>query len=213
MLHEFKAVSLVDAEITEEGEITGYGSIFGERDDYGDVVLAGAFKKTLREKRGAPIPMLREHNPREVIGVWTEYVEDDRGLKLKGKIETGVVAGSEARTLVLARALSGLSIGYNTVRADDDEAGRQLKELKLWEVSLVTFPALVSAHIDAVKAAHLSDREIEERLTRGADLSRTVARALMRGGVSAIKSKPGAGDDAVHRMGNSILSDLKAIRS
>ena len=205
---ERKAVSLTDVEITDEGVITGYGSLFGVRDDYGDVVVAGAFKKSLKARKGKPVPMLREHSPSRVIGGWTEFAEDEKGLKLTGRLALDTVDGAETHRLIKAGFLDGLSIGFNTIRADDDDAGRVLKEVNLWEVSVVTFPALTPARIDAVKAASLSKEDLEERLTRGAELSRSVARALMSGGFSAL-SKRSAGDDAATTMAQAVIQSLQ----
>lgn len=208
MLLERKSVSLTDVEVTAEGVITGYGSLFGVRDDYGDEVAPGAFAKSLKARKGKPVPMLREHSPSRVIGGWTEFAEDEKGLKLTGRLALDTVDGAETHALIKAGFLDGLSIGFNTIRSTDDDAGRVLKELNLWEVSVVTFPALTPARIDAVKAQSLSREEIEDRLTRGADLSRSVARALLAGGFSAL-SKRSAGDDAATTMAQAVIQSLQ----
>ncbi|QBX37228.1 HK97 family phage prohead protease [Brevundimonas sp. S30B] len=208
---EHKAIGLADATITDEGIITGYASLFGQRDDGGDTVVRGAFTKTLAIRAGRPMPMLREHEPRDVIGVWTDYTEDDRGLRVKGQLALDVQDGREAHGLIKMGALDGLSIGYKTLRFERDGEGRRLTEVRLFETSIVTFPMLGTARIDSVKAAEMTANEIEERLTRGAGLSRTVARALMRSGLPAIQAKRDAGDGAVNRMAHAVLSDLKAI--
>lgn len=208
MILESKAVALTDVDVTEDGVITGYGSLFGIRDDYGDEVAPGAFLKSLKARNGKPIPMLREHSPGQVIGGWTSFSEDEKGLKLTGRIALDTVLGAETHSLIKAGFLDGLSIGFNTIKSTDDAAGRVLKEVGLWEVSVVTFPALTPARIDAVKAASLSKQELLERLTRGADLSRSVALALLKGGFTAIQAKSSAGDEANNRMAQAVLNAL-----
>lgn len=210
---ERKAVSLTDVEITDEGVITGYGSLFGIRDEEGDEVAPGAFLKSLKARNGKPIPMLREHSPSRVIGGWTDFVEDEKGLKLTGRIALDVAEGAETHALIKKRFLDGLSIGFKTIKATGDANGRVLKEVDLWEVSVVTFPCLTSARVDAAKAASLSKQELEDRLTRGAELSRSVARALMQGGLSAIQAKSSAGEETLHRMAQAVLTDLKNLNA
>jgi hypothetical protein len=76
--------------------------------------------------------------------------EDARGLYVKGRLLEGVGRGREAAALIAAGAIDGLSIGYRTLRAAKNDKGRRLlRELELWEVSLVTFPMLPSARVAA----------------------------------------------------------------
>ncbi len=76
--------------------------------------------------------------------------EDGRGLRVKGRILTEIEKGRDAAALVAAGAIDGLSIGYRTVTAEKDAKGqRLLREVELWEVSLVTFPMLPEARVSA----------------------------------------------------------------
>lgn len=174
---------------TEEGTIEGYGSVFGDLDSYADIVSKGAFKRTLRESKSAGrMPaMLWQHNQDQPIGVWTDMYEDERGLVVKGQL-ADTQLGREAHTLMKMGALSGLSIGYRTVKYKmDNESGvRTLQDVDLFEVSPVTFPALDSARVSAVKSAEdiKTEREFEEFL-RDAGFSRTVAKAIVAGGYKA----------------------------
>ena len=128
--------------------IAGYASLFGACDQGGDIVAKGAYRGSLAAGRG--VKMLWQHDPSCPIGVWDEVREDDRGLWVKGEILTDVAKGKEAAALIKAGAIDGLSIGYRTLRATKDDKGRRhLKELELWEVSLVTFPMLPSARVGA----------------------------------------------------------------
>jgi HK97 family phage prohead protease len=133
-------------------EVAGYASLFGRTDQGGDVVEAGAYAASLKRLagRGGRVKMLWQHDPGQPIGVWDEVREDATGLWVKGRILADVARGREAAALVQAGAIDGLSIGYRTLRADRDGQGRRvLREVELWEVSLVTFPMLAEARVAA----------------------------------------------------------------
>jgi HK97 family phage prohead protease len=94
--------------------------------------------------------MLWQHDPMQPIGVWDEVREDAKGLWVKGRLLTDVAKGREAASLIAAKAIDGLSIGYRTVKSTKGASGgRLLAELELWEVSLVTFPMLPEARVGA----------------------------------------------------------------
>lgn len=135
--------------LTEEGEFEGYASTFGNVDLAGEVIEEGAFKKTLQEH--SKFPLLWYHDPKEVIGE-VHAVEDKRGLFVKGKIITSLEKGREIYELLKRGILSGLSIGYSVIKDEWQNGVRKIKELKLWEVSLVVFPANPQARVSAVKA-------------------------------------------------------------
>lgn len=178
----------------ESGEIEGYGSVFDTVDNGGDIVAPGAFSASLRA--GRKVKMLLQHDPSDVIGVWDELEEDGKGLRVKGRILTSVRKGAETHELVKAGAIDGLSIGYRTIKSMDRNSKRVILQADLWEVSLVTFPMNEMARIDAVKAAAMSEREMERTLTQDAGLSRSVVRRLMAGGYDAVKAMQDAGDGA-----------------
>ena len=132
--------------------IEGYASLFDRPDQGGDVVQRGAYARCLGEliRSGRTVKMLWQHDPREPIGVWDDVSEDDVGLYVRGRLLTDVTRAREAAALIEAGAIDGLSIGYKTRRAARDGSGRRcLSELELWEVSLVTFPMLADARVDA----------------------------------------------------------------
>ncbi|QHQ34551.1 HK97 family phage prohead protease [Algicella marina] len=144
----------------KEGVIEGYASLFGATDQGGDTVMPGAYKASLAattRPRGA-VKMLWQHDPLKPIGVWDDIHEDGRGLYVKGRILKDVQAGREALSLLEAGAIDGLSIGYRTRRADKSETGgRRLLEVDLWEVSVVTFPMLPEARVQATADAEALD--------------------------------------------------------
>lgn len=138
--------------LAEGSVIEGYASLFDLNDRGGDVVCRGAYAKSLKAANaaGRRIKMLWQHDPAQPIGVWDEIREDAKGLWVKGRILDEVEKGREARALIEAGAIDGLSIGYRTVRASKSDQGlRLLNEVELWEVSLVTFPMLPQARLDA----------------------------------------------------------------
>ncbi len=138
--------------VTDGVLIQGYASYFGQCDKGGDVVERGAYGASLAQikKSGGRVKMLWQHDPTQPIGIWDEVFEDEKGLFVKGRLLPDVAKGREAAALIEAGAIDGLSIGYRTKKAHKNEKGqRMLAELELWEVSLVTFPMLPQARVDA----------------------------------------------------------------
>ena len=147
--HKFVAAA---PDVQQDGTFKGYASLFGVRDQGGDVVLPGAYAESLKAlaAAGRRVKMLWQHDPTQPIGVWDEVREDATGLWVKGRILGDVEKGREAVALLAAGAIDGLSIGYRTVTSERDGKGqRLLTELELWEVSLVTFPMLPEARVAA----------------------------------------------------------------
>jgi hypothetical protein len=94
-----------------------------------------------------------------VPGKWIEMREDDRGLVVKGELAQTEL-GNEMRTLAQMKAVRGLSIGYMTRDVDfDSDGNRLLKEIDLWEVSLVSLAMNPLAQITAAKARFSADGE------------------------------------------------------
>ncbi|HTN60740.1 MAG TPA: HK97 family phage prohead protease [Devosia sp.] len=157
----------------DDGEITGYGAIFSKEDQGGDIILPGAFKKTLTdiERTKQVIPILWQHNRDMPIGVWNTFAEDDRGLKCSGTLFGGLQQARDALYLLKRKGIKGLSIGYRTVEADIDQKTfvRKIKTLQLFEVSLVTFPMQPKANITQVKTdlSIPTEREMEEAYREG----------------------------------------------
>ncbi len=137
------------------GVFVGYASLFGMRDNAGDIVMPGAFASSLRRKGSGNIRMLFQHNPAEPVGAWVEMRENDRGLYVRGRLECDVQRGRELLSLLESGGLDGLSIGFKTLRAGRDRlsGARLLHDVDLWEISLVTFPMLGEARVSDVKNA------------------------------------------------------------
>lgn len=121
-------------------EFEGYGSIFGNVDFGGDVVLPGAFKISLSEhKMNETLPMMFwMHKPDQIPGKWLEMEEDSKGLYVKG-VMADTELGRDVHTLLTMKAVRGLSIGYSTFDSDyTDDGVRLLKGLDLHETSIVS---------------------------------------------------------------------------
>jgi HK97 family phage prohead protease len=205
----------------QEGTFTGYGSVFDVIDSYGDVVVKGAFAKTLSawKAKGKLPKMLWQHQSKEPIGTWTKMVEDDHGLLVEGRIllEAG---DTERRAYAHMKAgnVDGLSIGYSLPDGgfyyDSNTGTYQLKEIDLWEVSPVTFAANDAAQVDAVKAAIEGGPKEFERLLRDAGLSRSQAKGLMARGYEALSGLREAdeGVGAVEAKHANLLERLRALK-
>ena len=167
----------------------GYGSVFGVQDAYGDIVEFGAFTATLQKSHQSGImpAMLWQHNAASPIGVWTAMHEDEYGLHVIGEL-ADTTLGNEAYTLMKMGALSGLSIGYSVVRDEYDRKrdARLLKQINLWEVSPVTFPANSDARVDSVKNADGGYRGLE-RILRDAGFSRSQSKLIASRGLGALR--------------------------
>lgn len=170
------------------GTVEGYGAVFGNVDSYGDVILPGAFAKGLGKRK---VKMLWQHDPSRPIGVWDEMREDDRGLYVRGRILSEVEKGREAIALMSAGAIEGLSIGYRTVDAEYKDGNRMLKEVDLWETSIVTFPAneLAEASVKSIE----TERDLEQVLIE-CGLSRKAAKAIAAQGKGFLSLRDADGD-------------------
>lgn len=152
---ETKRAELPLSRATPTGVVEGYASLFGVADSGGDIVMAGAFARSLAKRAPAGVKMLWQHDAAQPIGVWTSILEDAKGLKVAGRLDLSVARAREALSLISSGAVDGLSIGFRTKRATTDKISglRRLQEVDLWEISIVTFPMLAQARIDAVKRA------------------------------------------------------------
>lgn len=169
--------------LSDAGEFEGYGSVFGVEDSYGDIVAPGAFKASLEEHRAAgTMPaMLWQHDASLPIGVYTDMLEDTKGLLVKGKILTELDKGREALAMLKAKVIRGLSIGFITRKWQWDEGKgiRTVLDVDLWEVSCVTFAAQKLAQVTDVKGADLATERDLEKFLREAGKSKAEAKAIV----------------------------------
>ena len=121
----------------------GYAALFGRRDAGRDVIRPGAFTRTLVDRR-EPLPLYWQHRPDQRIG-WIEQVaEDARGLRVVASIDN---PDGGAAAALKRGAVTGLSFGYRARGFTRDEKGRDLTDIELFEVSLVTHPMQHGARV------------------------------------------------------------------
>lgn len=222
--------------ITADGIIRGMASPFGgPPDDGGDVVVKGAFAKTIQKggRNGTGVAMLAQHGrvDKTPIGNWTKLVEVERGLDVEGEMFIGDPSKLEGTTLandtyVSARrgGLKGLSIGWDFPRdksgmripesfeIDREKGVRFLKEIDLWEISLVTFPMARRSQITNVKdIEHITTaRELEDYLRESKKFSKAAAQVIVklaRPSLRESKQEPN-GDEALFKVLNETINNL-----
>lgn len=164
---EFKATVPDDA---PPGYFEGYAAAFGNIDHDGDIIDPGAFRKTVREAKGV-FPILWQHDRYAPIGASESMAEDGAGLHMAAVLNPEVQQAREAHALLKQGAMRGLSIGYRPIKwkttVEEGVPVRILKEIRLREVSAVTFPANEAATVTGMKAR---DVLLEaERLLSGGD--------------------------------------------
>ena len=122
----------------------GYAALFDVPDHGGDIVRPGAFRRTLAAGRGR-VPLLWQHGGLRPVGVVEQLAEDARGLRVTGR----VAAGSAAGVALATGAVTGLSFGYRAC-VTSKRTYRELIDVDLLEVSMVTAPMQPGARVDRV---------------------------------------------------------------
>jgi len=135
--------------------IVGYASIFDEVDYHNDIIIKGAFAKSIAcHKENRKIKLLWQHDQNKPIGVVKGICEDEKGLLVEANINNTIAQGREVISLIKQEALDGFSIGFNITKSTLDAKGyRKILEADLWEVSVVTFPANAMARIAQCNSA------------------------------------------------------------
>ena len=127
----------------------GYAALFDRVDKGGDTIRKGAFARAV--ERGADaLPLLWQHDAGHPIGRIESIAEDDKGLRVIGRLTERSATAREAAALLRDGAVGGLSFGYRVRAKRDGAAGRELTDVDLVEVSLVTFPMQPAARVHAV---------------------------------------------------------------
>jgi len=195
---ERKQVAFEITAIDGEGRtMEGYAATFGNVDLGGDIIHPGAFTKTLNE-RGPKVKFLWQHDPGEPLGKPVEIREDGRGLFVKAII-SDTQRGRDALALLKDGAISEMSIGYEAVKGGTDytktggSTVRNLREVKLYEFSIVSFPMNPQAEVTAIKSDEEMDTPKSEKagrvlsmrnITRIQSAIEELQAALMEAGVS-----------------------------
>ncbi len=186
MLNDHFVVPLEVSALTEEGTFEGHAALFNVPNEFDEIVLPGAFKKTLSRHPKKRVKMLRQHQQREIVGIWQKIVEDDVGLAVKGKLLTELSIAKESLILMKEGALDSLSIGFRTIKDsfNTETKMRELMELQLFEISLVAIPAQLGALITSVRELGpddiLTKRDLENAL-RDAGFSDSASRYISAG--------------------------------
>ena len=174
----------------ENGIVEGYASTWTKTpDSYGDIVIKGAFKETLKKRKatGHPFPLCFNHDFDQIIGAVFEAEEDDYGLKIRASF-LNTPAAQEKRELVKEGIVWQFSFAYSVLgsEAPTEEEKKQgifqkLTKLDLYEVSLVPVPANQTAVVTEIK----NDENIEEKAGK-----RNSAKdeALIRDAISALQA-------------------------
>jgi len=165
----------------EEMKFSGYASVFGMVDSYGDTIDPKAYDATLTN-RDRPIRMRWNHwGP--VIGKWVNLFTDEKGLFVEGELTPGHSTAIDVYASLKHGAVDGMSIGYIPVRSSNLEDGRRLlEEIKLIEISVVEEPADRHALVGAVKSmidTCTTLKDIEGLLRDAAGFSKSDATALV----------------------------------
>ena len=146
----------------DDGQFEAIVSVFGNVDSYGDVVVKGAFKDTLREWKssGDPIPVYWSHrmdDPDYFVAGAKDMGEDEHGWWVKGFFDLESPKGKQVYRLVKGRRLNQLSFAYDVideagVELDNGQKANELRELKIYEFSFVPVGANQDTSVVAVKA-------------------------------------------------------------
>jgi hypothetical protein len=166
----------------EERTFRGYASVFNTPVDtwMPTVIEPGAFTKTLQEN-ASRVRILYQHDTRELIGKPLSMRETAIGLEVEGKISK-TVRGDEVLELMRDEVATDLSIGFDCVKVEIEERDgmlplRHVKEVKLFEFSVVTWGANAPAKITECNSAELTDAV--ERMLRH-ETRESVREALAR---------------------------------
>ena len=150
---QFKAVE------GEENIVEGTASVFGNIDLGGDIVHPGAFTKTIKERvPSGQVKFMDTHiwNGEHTLGTVTKAFETKEALQFKAKVSSASSA-QDIKVKMVEGHLSQTSFGFDVIRQDFEDIGgriiRNLRELKLIEISVVPFPMNEATQIFSVKSA------------------------------------------------------------
>jgi len=163
-----------------EGQFTAYASVFGNVDSYGDIVTKGAFANDLArwEKSGNAIPVLFAHqmsDPDYNIGSVIYAEEDNVGLKVTAQLDLENPKAKQVYRMLKGRRINQMSFAYDVLDGSTEKVDGQdvyeIRDLKLYEVSVVTVGANQETEILAVKQA----ADLADRMTQGIKAGRVLS--------------------------------------
>jgi HK97 family phage prohead protease len=212
---EHKAFRFEIKGISDSGEFEGYAST-RKKDSYGDVVVKGAFKRTIDHNKDG-FPILWFHDPSMPIGKSITLAEDDHGLYTKGQIDLDTELGKRVYSGMKKGYIDRMSIGYRTLQEDFEEGTRLLKEVQLLEYSMITkgFAANDTALITSVKSfpsvlqqvKQLTSNDIDPRLIQ--DAIKSLQALLPADSLSRTQQNVTTADNADDSTYQLILNEMK----
>ncbi len=187
MTIQYKTIAVDDIDLKMDGasrKFRGYASVFNGTDSYGDTILPGAFSKALKD---AMPKMFFGHEWNLPIGKWLTAVEDEKGLLVEGELTEGNPQSDAVLAALRHGTVDGLSIGFRLNKDDYEEketGGRLIKSIsRLFEISVVSFPADGAARIAEVRSEDIEDiktiRDLESFLRDAGGFSKTAAATLI----------------------------------
>ena len=184
---KFKSAEFA-AQMPSEGTVEGYAATFDrEPDSYGDVIAKGAFARTLTEwsQKEQPIPLLYGHNtedPEMNIGKVTEAYEDEKGLHVRAEFDADNPKAQYVRKLAKEGRLYQFSFAYSVRDAADVDVdgfkAYELRDLDLYEVSLVQIPANQHAVITEIKSGRRNSKADADELRQIRALAAQITQAI-----------------------------------
>ena len=216
----YKSIPLSGVELKLEGDsrkFKGYASTFNGNDSYGDTILPGAYMKTLAEN-GMP-KMFFGHDWGLPIGKWLSAVEDEKGLLVEGELTPGNPQGDAVLAALKHGTVDGLSIGFQLKREDYEskkDGGRIIKQVsRLYEISVVNFPADGDARVEGVKSEDIdgikSIRDLENFLRDAGGFSKSVATSLVAKAKKLFADQRES--EAEEKAANALLERLKSLEN
>ncbi len=213
-----------------DGEIAGYASVFDNVDSQGDIIRKGAFARTIAERVAAgKVLLMARHfahggDVAEAIGIITEAKEDDKGLWIRAKLYASPMAQDIRAKIQLSPNAYGMSVGYSVLQStplyakDGSESGLELRELKLYEVTVTAVPANDQTSVEAktasaVPAETLTAEEVRKvrAFLVATEAEQTEAQEVASGKTEPLADTPVADPLAASRMRRkSILRQLTA---
>lgn len=144
--------------------VTGYLSNFGNIDLDDDIMQKGAFSKSLMERKNN-IFFLNQHNWNQPLSKFAVLQEDEKGLYFESNPLPNTTYADDVLKLYDAGVLDQHSIGFQTIVSEFDQKSsiRTIKEVKLYEGSVVTMAANPSAIFTGVKCLTLEEIGLKEK--------------------------------------------------
>lgn len=164
---KYKAYKSDSQTMNGAGTVSGYFATFDHDrgDSYGDVIRKGAFQKTIAERNatGHPFPLLYNHDVNQIIGKIVNIGEDETGAYFTAELFK-MQRAQEIRQLLLSGSIWQCSFAFDVIdavniRAGNGERVRELREVKLYEISIVAVPANDRAIVTDVKKTQAETRK------------------------------------------------------